>query len=196
MLIIFHNKADSDNNGFIISPAYSNSSDCSCNVWYCQIPLPGLTLPSLLCIIATQNGQNPSFVRGLFCFCLFHLSDICSGALKLPTHHTSEEICLISWVSRLSSAGIHVPIISSMRIIVLRNPGGIQSEKNLSDSHTMRGPRSLFPCVGSVCVTPNYNVTCIRVLTHVISGLGQLYDPFIRLISLFVSHAGLMLWKR
>lgn len=55
MLIIFHNKADSDNNGFIISPAYSNSSDCSCNVWYCQIPLPGRTLPSLPCIIATQT---------------------------------------------------------------------------------------------------------------------------------------------
>ncbi len=48
--------------------------------------------------------------------------------------------------------------------------------------HPMRGPRSLFPCVGSVCVTPNYNVTCIRVLTHVISGPGpalwSLYPPY------------------
>ena len=61
-----------------------------------------------------------SFVRHLF--------------RSIKAAHTSEEICLISWVSRLSSAGIHVPIISSMRIIVLRNLGGIQSEQNFSDS--------------------------------------------------------------
>ena len=98
-------------------------------------------------------------------------------------------------VSRLSSAGIHVPIISSMRIIALQF-GRHPIRTQLFRLHPMRCHHSHFPCVGSVCVTPNYNVTCIRVLTHVISGPGQLYDPFIRLISLFVSHAGLMLGKR
>ena len=46
----------------------------------------------------------------------------------------------------------------------------------------MRGYHLFFPWVGSVCFTPNYNVTCIRVLTHVISSPGptlwSLYPPY------------------
>ena len=61
--------------------------------------------------------ESSFFCAGLFLFCIFF---ICSPFRSIESAHTSDEIYPISWVSRLSSAGIHVPIISTMRIMALR----------------------------------------------------------------------------
>ena len=98
------------------------------------------------------------------------------------------------WVSRLSSAGIHVPIISSMRIIVLRKVGGIQSEHNFPD-FIQWGPSICPPLVLGVSVLHLTIMSPVSESWHMSSLVpGRLYDPFIRLISLFVSHAGLNVW--
>ena len=93
--------------------------------------------PTLLCIIATQTIYLPGlillssncFVAETDCIFLICLTFV---QARYKAAHTSEEISPMLWVSRLSSAGIHVPIISTMRIIVLRKVVGIQSEHNFS----------------------------------------------------------------
>ena len=82
-------------------------------------------------IYQENNGWNPLSL-GLACFCILFF--ICSPFRSIESAHTSDEIYPISWVSRLSSAGIHVPIISTMRIMALRKLGGLQSEHSFSDS--------------------------------------------------------------
>ena len=114
----------------------------------------------------------------LLCLLVYWYSSFVGHLFRsIESAHTSDEIYPISWVSRLSSAGIHVPIISTMRIIVLTKLGVLHSEKSFCRLHPMRGLYSLPPSVGSVSVTPNYNVTCILVLTHVISSPGNFMIP-------------------
>lgn len=82
------------------------------------------------------------------------------------------------WVSRLSSAGIHVPIISSMRIIVLRKVGGIQSEHNFPD-FIQWGPSICPPLVLGVSVLHLTIMSPVSESWHMSSlGLWSFYPPY------------------
>ena len=97
-----------------------------------------------------------------------------SGALNLPTHqmkYTRFHGCLGCPV-QVFMFQLYLQCVSWL----LEN-GWPPINAKLSRLDPMRGLHSLTPSVGSVSVTPNYNVTCIRVLTHVISSPGNFMIP-------------------
>ena len=108
---------------------------------------------------------------------IFHSSDICSGALNLPTHQKKYirfHGCLscpvqVFMFQLFLQLFLVVPRVKKYYYYPIKD--------QCFRCQPMRGLLLLLPCVGSVCVTPNYNVTCARVLTHVISVTGNFMIP-------------------